>query len=167
MSLPGLRASPPIDDWRGHSLLHMQLEPWVTSCVLCGQWFSPLGALEVLLGSYCCFSYETVSYNGSFGPFSRFSIGDPVLSPLVGWAHQSLYLSGTGIAPPTCHLHLVCDGILEIPSSWANIYSSESAYHVCTFLNGLPHSGWYFIVPPICLRVSRIYSYFLKSYSLL
>jgi hypothetical protein len=30
----GPRASPPIDDWLGHLLLHMQLEPWVPPCVL-------------------------------------------------------------------------------------------------------------------------------------
>jgi hypothetical protein len=34
-------ASPPIDDWLGHPLLHIQLEPWVPSCVLFGWWFSP------------------------------------------------------------------------------------------------------------------------------
>jgi hypothetical protein len=27
-------ASPPIDAWQGHPLLHMQLEPWVPPCVL-------------------------------------------------------------------------------------------------------------------------------------
>ena len=37
----GPRASPPIDDWLGHPLLHMQLEPWVQTCVLFGWWFSP------------------------------------------------------------------------------------------------------------------------------
>jgi hypothetical protein len=36
----GPRASPPIDDWLGHPLLHMQLEPWVPPYVLFG-WFSP------------------------------------------------------------------------------------------------------------------------------
>jgi hypothetical protein len=37
----GQRASPPIDDWLGHPLLHMQLEPWVPPCVLFGWWLSP------------------------------------------------------------------------------------------------------------------------------
>jgi hypothetical protein len=36
----GPRASPPIDDWLGHPLLHMQLEPQVPPCVLFGWWFS-------------------------------------------------------------------------------------------------------------------------------
>lgn len=34
-------ASPPLDDRLGHSLLHMQLDPWVSPCVLFGWWFSP------------------------------------------------------------------------------------------------------------------------------
>jgi hypothetical protein len=37
----GPRASLPIDARQGHPLLHMQLEPWVPSCVLFGWWFSP------------------------------------------------------------------------------------------------------------------------------
>ena len=37
----GPRASPPIDAWQGHPLLHMRLEPWVPPCVLFGWWFSP------------------------------------------------------------------------------------------------------------------------------
>jgi hypothetical protein len=32
----GPRASPPIDDWPGYPLLHMQLEPWVPPCVFFG-----------------------------------------------------------------------------------------------------------------------------------
>jgi hypothetical protein len=37
----GPRASPPIDDWLGHPLLHMQLEPWVSLCIFFDWWFSP------------------------------------------------------------------------------------------------------------------------------
>jgi hypothetical protein len=37
----GPRASPPIDVWQGHPLLHMQLESWVPPCILFGWWFSP------------------------------------------------------------------------------------------------------------------------------
>ena len=35
------KASPPIDAWQGHPLLHMKLEPWVPPCVLLGWWFTP------------------------------------------------------------------------------------------------------------------------------
>ena len=31
--------------------------------------------------------------------------------------------------------------ILGIPSFWANIHLSVSAYHLCSFVTGLPHSG--------------------------
>jgi hypothetical protein len=31
--------------------------------------------------------------------------------------------------------------ILGIPSFWANIHLPVSAYHVCSFVIGLPHSG--------------------------
>ena len=37
----GPRASLPIDDWLGHPLLHMQLEPPVPPCVFLDWWFSP------------------------------------------------------------------------------------------------------------------------------
>jgi hypothetical protein len=37
----GPRASPSIDEWLGHPLVHMQLEPWVQPCVFFGWWFSP------------------------------------------------------------------------------------------------------------------------------
>jgi hypothetical protein len=43
--------------------------------------------------------------------------------------------------------------ILGIPSFWANIHLSVSAYHVCSFVIGLLYSG-YFLVPSICLRIS-------------
>ena len=50
--------------------------------------------------------------------------------------------------------HLICDCILDIQSYWPNIQLSVSKYYVCTFMTGLPHSGWYFIVPSICLWIS-------------
>ena len=57
-----------------------------------------LGALGVLVSSYCCSSYESANPFSSLGPFSSSSIVDPVLSPLVGCEHPTLYLSGTGRA---------------------------------------------------------------------
>ena len=44
--------------------------------------------------------------------------------------------------------------ILGILSFWANIHLSVSAYYVCSFVIGLHHLGWYFLVPSICLRIS-------------
>jgi hypothetical protein len=38
--------------------------------------------------------------------------------------------------------------ILGILTFWVNIHSSVSAYHVSSFVIGLPHSGWYPQDPP-------------------
>jgi hypothetical protein len=54
-----------------------------------------LGAMGVLVGSYCYSSYGAASSLSSFGPFSSSSTGDLVLSPMVGREHPPLYLSGT------------------------------------------------------------------------
>jgi hypothetical protein len=35
--------------------------------------------------------------------------------------------------------------IFGILSFWGNIHLSMSAYYVCSFVTGLPHSGWYFL----------------------
>jgi hypothetical protein len=43
--------------------------------------------------------------------------------------------------------------ILDILSFWANIHISVSAYHVCSFVTGLSHSG-YFLIPFIWIRIS-------------
>jgi hypothetical protein len=48
---------------------------------------------------------------------------------------------------------MVCE-VMGILSFLPNIQMSVSTYHVCSFVNGLPHSGGYFIVPSICLRIS-------------
>jgi hypothetical protein len=40
-AVTGSRASLPIDDWQGHPLLQIWLEPWVPLCVLLGWWFRP------------------------------------------------------------------------------------------------------------------------------
>jgi hypothetical protein len=39
----------------------------------------------------------------------------------------------------------------------ANIHLSMSTYHVCSFVSRLPYSGWYFLVPSICLQISWSY----------
>ena len=51
--------------------------------------------------------------------------------------------------------------ILGSQNFWTNIYLSVSAYHVCFFVFGLHHSGWYFLVPPICQRISWIHHFYL------
>lgn len=43
---------------------------------------------------------------------------------------------------------------VDILSFWANIHLSVNTYHLCSFVSGLPHLGWYFLVPFICLWIS-------------
>ena len=38
--------------------------------------------------------------------------------------------------------------------AFPNIYLSVSTYHVCSFMTGSHHSGWYFLVSSICLWIS-------------
>jgi hypothetical protein len=47
------------------------------------------GAQGVLASSYCCSFYGTTLFI-SLGPFSSSSIGEPVLSPMVGCKHSFL-----------------------------------------------------------------------------
>ena len=49
---------------------------------------------------------------------------------------------------------LFANCILDILSFRANIHLSVSAYHVCSFGIGLPHSGCYLLDPSICLKIS-------------
>jgi hypothetical protein len=50
-------------------------------------------------------------------------------------------------------IHMICELYFAIPNTWVNIHLSVSAYHVCSFVIGIPHSG-YFLIPSICLRIS-------------
>jgi hypothetical protein len=79
------RASPPIENRLGHTLLHMQLETWA------------LG-VEVLVSSYCCSTYRVADPFSSLGTFSSSFIRGPVFHPIDDCEHPLLYLPGTGIA---------------------------------------------------------------------
>jgi hypothetical protein len=48
---------------------------------------------------------------------------------------------------------------LGILSFWGNIHLSLSIYYVCSFVTGLFHSKWCFLVPSICLRISWIHCF--------
>jgi hypothetical protein len=82
LAFTGPRAYPPTDDWEGHPLLHMWLEPWVPPCALFGWCLVPgSSGGGGLVSSYCCSSYGAANPFSSLGPFSNSSIGDLVLSP--------------------------------------------------------------------------------------
>jgi hypothetical protein len=57
-----------------------------------------IGALGVLVSSYCCSSYRVAEPFSSLGAFSSFSIGGPVFHVIDDCEHPLLYLPGTGIA---------------------------------------------------------------------
>jgi len=44
--------------------------------------------------------------------------------------------------------------VVSTVSFRANHHLSGSAYHVCSFVTGLSHWGWYFLVLSICLQIS-------------
>ena len=71
----------------------MQLEP----CVLLLSWLSPWELWEVWLVDIVVLPMVANPFT-SFNPFSNSSIGDPVLSPMVGCEHLPLHLSGSGSA---------------------------------------------------------------------
>jgi hypothetical protein len=77
------------------SLSHSLFSCSVSLCLSVCLFFS-------LVGWYWCFSYEATNPFSSFSAFSNSSIADPIwdpiLSPMVGWEHLPLYLSGSGRA---------------------------------------------------------------------
>jgi hypothetical protein len=113
--------SPPTDARKGHPLLHMQLEPWIPPCVLFGWWFSPWelgvggrgsGWFIVLFLLWDCKPLQLIQF------FLNSSTGDPVLSPMVGWEHPPLYLSGSGKASQETAILVSCQqALLGIHSS--------------------------------------------------
>ena len=53
-------------------------------------------------------------------------------------------------------LHMIYElqpWIQLVQNLFPNIHISVCIYYMCSFVTGLPHSG-YFLVPPICLRIS-------------
>jgi hypothetical protein len=84
----GPRASLPTDDWLGHPLLHMQLEPWVPPCVFFGWWVST----RELWGYWNCSSYEAANPFSSLCTFSSSFIEDTALSNGWLWASTSVFV---------------------------------------------------------------------------
>jgi hypothetical protein len=67
---------------------------------LCATWLVVycLETQGLLVGSYWCSYYGDAKPFSSLGPSSSSFIGDPVLSPIVGWQQWPPYLSSTGRA---------------------------------------------------------------------
>jgi hypothetical protein len=86
----GPRASSPIDDWLGHPVLHIQLEPWVPPCVFFAWWFSPRELWGVLFIVVSPMGLQQLLQS------SNSSIVKPMLCPMVCCEHPLLYFSGSG-----------------------------------------------------------------------
>jgi hypothetical protein len=71
-----------------------------------------LGALGDLASWYCCSSYGVATPFFSFRPFSNFSTGVPMLSPMVGCKHLPLCLSGSGRSSPETAISDFCQQAL-------------------------------------------------------
>jgi hypothetical protein len=85
------RVVPSTDVQQCHSLPHTQTEPWVFLCVLFGWWPSPWELWGCVAYWYSCSLHWATKSLSSFSLFSNFSIGEPALSPMVGWKHPPLY----------------------------------------------------------------------------
>ena len=96
------RASSPSDVPQVHPLLHMWLETGVLPCVPFGWCLVPGSSGGVLVGSYCCSSYGSTNPVSSLGPFSSFSIRDPVLSPMDGCEHGFINMNREDITSEEC-----------------------------------------------------------------
>jgi hypothetical protein len=112
-------AFPYIGAWSLHRIKGLFSHWWLTrlssatyaagdmSHTMCTLWLvvKSLGALGVLVSSYCCSSYGPANSFSSFGPFSSSFIGDPVLSPMDGYKHPLLYLLGIGRVSASTYWH--------------------------------------------------------------
>jgi hypothetical protein len=84
----GPRASPPIDAGEA-------MGPYMCNLWLVVQSWEFQGCLT---SWHCCSLHGAENSSGSFSHLSHSPIGKPMLSPMFGWKHIPLYLSGSGRA---------------------------------------------------------------------
>ena len=82
------------------------------------------------------------------------SLIEKMLYSWISWRHIPNWSSFLCDNSSLCQVDTQTHPMQGISSFWANIHLSVSAYYVCSFVTGLPHSRRYFLVPSICLRVS-------------
>jgi hypothetical protein len=102
------------------------------------------------------------------GPFSSFSIGDIVFSPMFAWEHPPLYLSGTGRASQEIAISgSYKQALVGIHNSvwvwwlyvgwiqrWGTLWIVFPSISVPQFVSVSPPMG---IVPPPLLRSTKVY----------
>ena len=91
------------DILQGHPLLHMQLKQWVAPCVLFVWWFSS----GELWGKGSGWLILLFFLWGSFSPFSNSSIGDHMISSMVGCKQLPQYMLGSGRASQENYISLL------------------------------------------------------------
>ena len=103
-------------------------------------------------------AYGMGSYLGQFLGGLSFSLCSTLC--LCIWTHEYFVTSLRRTEGPTLWSSFFLsflwfvNCIFSIPSFWNYIHLIGSACHVCSFEIGLTKSGWYFVVPSICLRIS-------------
>ena len=125
-ALTGPRASPPIDVQQSHPLFHVWLEPLFPPSVCFGSWFSSWEIWEYC--SYCYSSYGAANHFSFFGPLSNSSIGELVLSLMVGGNHSPLYLSSSGRTSQETGGILIKGKIYQDELSILNVYDTYSTF---------------------------------------
>ena len=134
----GSRASSPTDARQCHPLL---IWGWGHVYSLVGGLVPGSSGRRDSVGWHCCSSYGVTNPFSSFSPFSSSSIGDPVLSPMVGCEHPPLYLSGFGRASQETAISSSCQkALLGI------CHSVLCGFGVCMWdAPGEAISGWPFL----------------------
>ena len=136
-----------------------------------------MGALGVLVGSYCSSSYGAANTFIYLGPFSSSSIGDPVFSPMVGWQQPPLYMSGTGRSSQETAISASCQhslvGIHNRVWIWrlyVVIYPQVGetmdglSFTLCYILHGCVSLHWYFVPASKNDQSSILWSSFFLSF---
>jgi hypothetical protein len=97
---------------------------------------------EYWCNNSCC--HFTANPISSLGPFFSSTIADPVLSPMVGWEHPPLYLSGNGRASQETAISGSCQQAL------VGIYNSVWIWW--QYMGWIPRWGSLFMAfPSVCL----------------
>ena len=128
-----------------------------------------LGALRVLVSSYCCCSYRAANPFSFLGTFSSSFIGDPVISPMDDCEHPLVYLPSTGRASQetaisgSCQQNLVgiCISVWVwwlfmgwIPR-WGSFWMVMPSVSAPNFVSVTPSMGIFF---PLVRRILRFWA---------
>ena len=140
-------------------------------CLLTGVWYSyvPRGSATFwqIQRRMLAASHWTEHWDHNGGVTERTEGAEGVCNPIIRTtiltnqypqSSQGLNYQSKSTHGETHGSSCICSR--DILRFWAKIHISVSVYHVCSSVIGLPHSGWYFLVLFICLRISWTHSLF-------